>query len=169
MGNPHYHLGPKAFLQGGETILNTFIEVDPKNAETYLKNFDKVTRQINSFADNIRKKLSSARDKKFIEYHREFTYFFKEFNLHTVGAIEKVPGVPPSAGRLARVSIQSKKIKVSLALASISSPKKLTDKYQAMSKVPVARLPISIIEGKGPKNYFQLLNLITNIILKKAK
>ena len=48
-----------------------------------------------------------------MEYHKEFSYFFHEFKLKNIGAIEAVPGVPPSAGRLARVSIFAKNEKVS--------------------------------------------------------
>ncbi len=169
MGNPHYHLGPKAFIQGSETVLNTLINLDPKNAEYYLNNFEKLKKELGSLVVRIKKILEPVKDKKFIEYHREFTYFFTEFELDSIGAIEKVPGVPPSAGRLARVSIQGKQAKVALALASITSPKQLTDKFQEMSGIPVARLPISIAKEGNPKGYYELLMTIAKTISKKAK
>ena len=43
-GNPHFHLGPSSFLQGGKTILNTLIELDGKNAVFYLDNFSKLEK-----------------------------------------------------------------------------------------------------------------------------
>lgn len=169
LGNPHYQLGPKAFLQAGETVLNTLINVDTKNAELYLNNYERLKSRTKKVITRIQSILKPVKNKKFIEYHREFTYFFTEFGLNSIGAIEKVPGVPPSAGRLARVSIQARQTNVALALASLTSPKHLTDKFSELSKVPVARLPISILTERTPKDYYELLVFIAKSIVKQAK
>jgi len=169
MGNPHYHLGPDALLEGGETVLNTLITLDSKNATYYLGNYDKLKEEINKLKKKISKILEPLKSLNFMEYHREFTYFLKEFNLNNIGAIEAVPGVPPSAGRLARVSIQAKQAKVSLALASITAPKKLTDKFEEMSGIPISRVPISIAKSGSPSNYEELLILIAKSMVENAK
>ncbi|MGB0452994.1 MAG: metal ABC transporter substrate-binding protein [Bacteriovoracaceae bacterium] len=169
MGNPHYHLGPNAFLQGGETVLNTLINLDSENAEYYLKNFDNLKTSLDQLKKKISGLLSSVKSKSFMEYHREFTYFFSEFGLKNVGAIESVPGVPPSAGRLARVSIQAKQEKIAVAIAATTSPKNITDKFERMSGTPVARLPMSIVKERGPQNYEELLKTIAMAIINKSK
>ncbi len=169
MGNPHYHLGPDAFIQGGETVLNTLINLDSKNATYYLNNYQQLKKNIGKLKKKIGKLLLPAKDRNYMEYHREFTYFLKEFGLSHIGAIEAVPGVPPSAGRLARVSIQAKESQVAMALASTTSPKNLTDKFQEMSNTPVARLPLSIVKDGKPGNYEELLTTIAMAIVKKSK
>jgi len=168
MGNPHYHLGPDALLQGGETVLNTLITLDGSNAAHYLARFDKLKEELIQLKAKIAKILAPIKGQNFMEYHREFTYFTTEFGLNNIGAIEVVPGVPPSAGRLARVSIQAQDSKVALALASITSPQDLTNKFTEMSGVPVSRLPISIASSGGPSTYEELLVLIANSMVKNA-
>ena len=169
MGNPHYHLGPDAFIQGGETVLNTLINLDSKNATYYLRNYDQLKKNIGELKKKIEGLLLPVKERNYMEYHREFTYFLKEFGLRNLGAIEAVPGVPPSAGRLARVSIQAKESQVAMALASTTSPKNLTDKFQEMSHTPVARLPISIVRNSKPKDYEELLTMIAAAIVEKSK
>ncbi|MAW07541.1 MAG: metal ion ABC transporter substrate-binding protein [Halobacteriovoraceae bacterium] len=168
-GNPHYHLGPDALYQGGETILNTLINIDTKNASYYLKNYESLKVRLNKIKLNVSKILEPAKGMNLIEYHREFTYFFKEFGLNNQGAIEAVPGVPPSAGRLARVSIKARDSKVSLALATTTSPLKITNKFMEMSQVPVTRLPLSIASNGYPSNYEELLTNIAKSIVDNAK
>ena len=46
MGNPHYHLGPTALLQGAQTVLETLINVDTNNAEFYLNNFSTLEKNL---------------------------------------------------------------------------------------------------------------------------
>ena len=169
MGNPHYHLGPTALLQGAQTVLETLINIDTKNAEFYLNNFNTLEKNLKNLKKKISEILTPVKGLKLMEYHREFTYFFNEFNLNNIGAIEAVPGVPPSAGRLARVSIQAKGSNVSLALAALTSPEPLTTKFMEMSKVPVSRLPISISKKDGINNYEELLTQIAKSIVNKAK
>jgi len=159
-GNPHYHLGPDAFLQGGKTVLSTLMTVDGTNAAYYKKNFDELKIEIAVLKQKITQILSPIKNSRYMEYHKEFTYFFDAFGLKSSGTIESAPGVPPSAGRLARVSLEAKNAKVRVALAAKTSPKKLTQKFEALSNVPVARVPVSIVKRGKTRTYEGLLTSI---------
>ncbi len=169
MGNPHYHLGPNAFVQGGQTVFNILVSLDTKNTKYYQSNYKNLKENMKLLKIRVNKILSPLKGKSFMEYHKEFTYFLKEFGLKNIGAIEAVPGVPPSAGRLARVSIYAKQSKVSAVLAATNSPKNLTDKFAQMSNIKVARLPISITPSRGINSYEQLLKFIANTLVKITK
>ena len=101
-----------------------------------------------------------------MEYHREFTYFLKEYGLNNLGAVEKTPGVPPSAGRLARVSIQAKNQKVFAVLAAKTSPSGITKKFQEMSNITVIKVPLSILRHGSPSNYKDLQIHLAKQLLK---
>ena len=92
-----------------------------------------------------------------MQYHKEFSYFITEFKLNSEGSIEQVPGVPPSAGRLARVAAGSKDKKIDLVLASENSPKKILEKFTVMTEVPHISVPIGIRKDNDPKDYEALL------------
>jgi zinc/manganese transport system substrate-binding protein len=168
-GNPHYHLGPTYFLQAADSVLSVLIEVDSKNAEFYLKNLEKLSAEMNTLKKKVSSILKGKSSLKIMSYHREFSYFFKDFNLSSVGEIEETPGVPPSAGRIARVGLSAKREKVNLALATTTNPKKLLNKFNEISKVPVAIVPLSILKSGEPSNYNDLIITLAKAVAEKAK
>jgi zinc/manganese transport system substrate-binding protein len=167
-GNPHYHLGPSYFLQSADSILSVLIEVDSKNTEYYLKNLDLLTLEIKKLKAEVESILKTKQNLKIMSYHREFSYFFKDFGLTSIGEIEETPGVPPSAGRIARVSISAKRDKVNLVLATTTNPKKLLNKFNEISKVPVAIVPLSILKSQKKSNYENLIISLAKKIVEKA-
>lgn len=168
-GNPHYHLSPTSYLEAASTILEVLNNSDPNNSEHYLKNFDILSKELNGIKNQISKILNPLSGLKIMQYHKEFSYFINEFGLKESGSIEKVPGVPPSAGRLARVVIESKSNKVSLVVSSETSPQKTLEKFSAMSGIPTVSLPISIKKNKFPKDYKELLLGIASKIKETAE
>ena len=61
---------------------------------------------LKSLQKEIFELLKPVRQANFMQYHKEFSYFFEEYGIKSLGAVEAVPGVPPSAGRIARVSFK---------------------------------------------------------------
>ncbi|WP_127716764.1 metal ABC transporter substrate-binding protein [Halobacteriovorax sp. HLS] len=167
-GNPHYHLSPTAFLQGAQTILDTLITVDSKNAEYYLKQFEALESELNSIKKKVTQILEPVQKSNFLEYHREFTYFMNEYKLNNLGAVEKVPGVPPSAGRLARVSITAKNQNIYAVLATTTSPSGILKKFNEMSKIPVVKLPLSILDQSDLSSYGKHQEFIARKILQAS-
>ncbi len=159
-GNPHFHLGPNAFVQGGETVLQVLQGLDPDGTKYYLSNFEVLKKNMVALKKKVSAILEPVKNKKYMEYHKEFSYFFSEFGLSSVGTIEAAPGVPPSAGRLARVSVQARSKKVAAALAAKTSPRRLTKKFGSLSKVPVARVSVSIEKRGKIKTYESLMTHI---------
>jgi len=168
-GNPHYHLGPTFFLQAGETIMSVLMEVDSKGTETYLKNLDKLSYKMEILKKRVVEILKPKGGLNIISYHKEFSYFFKDFGLNSSGEIEETPGVPPSAGRIARVGLSAKRKKIHLALATTTNPKKILNKFKEISGVPVAVVPLSILKSGYPANYEQLILTLAKSIAEKSK
>jgi zinc/manganese transport system substrate-binding protein len=168
-GNPHYHLGPNSYLEGGNTVLNTLIELDASNTAFYVENFSKLEKKIKDIKKKVKKVIGPLEGKKLIQYHKEFSYFFKDYGIDVVGEIEEVPGVPPSAGRLAKVSISAKRNKVNLAIATETNPKKILGKFEEISGVPVLIVPHSLKKEGFPKDYEELQINMAKAIMEKLK
>ena len=155
-GNPHYHLSPKYFLQGASKVVDVLIENDSKGADIYLKNFEVLKRGMASLQKEVRSILKTSNKMSFMSYHKEFSYFVEEFKLNYVGEVEETPGVPPSAGRIARIGLYAKNKNVDLAIATKNNPEKIMKKFQEISGVPYKLVDISI-NDKGAKNYRELI------------
>jgi len=167
-GNPHYHLGPSFFLQAADSVFSTLIEVDSKNLEFYSNSFEALSKKINGIKNKVSNLLNGKSNLKIMSYHKEFSYFFKDFGLTGGNSIEETPGVPPSAGRIARVSLEAKRKKIDIVLATTTNPKKVLDKFNEISGVPVAIVPLSLRLDGSPKNYEELLVSLANKIIEKT-
>ena len=88
-----------------------------------------------------------------MEYHKEFSYFLLEYGLVNAGSLEDTPGVPPSAGRIAKVSLAAKSGGVFAALATGLAPKNVLRKFSESSGIPVVYLPLSIQTDKTFYDY----------------
>ena len=163
-GNPHYHLGPKFFLEAAEEIVDKLIEVDAENATYYLNNYDQLKKEFATLQTKIRSILKSKPNVKLMSYHKEFSYFVKEYGLNYIGEIEETPGVPPSAGRIARVSLLAKKKGATKALGAKTNPKAIMEKFKEISGVPYEMVDISI--NSRVKSYEDLMLSIAKAIVK---
>ncbi len=147
-GNPHFWLGPSFYLKASEVILNTYINVDAKNAEYYMKGYEKLTKKVNALLKENRASLNKAFKGKMpvaMEYHQEFAYFFNDYGLTSAGAIEELPGVPPSAARVVRAAMDAKNKKVSVVLAGLYAPKNILNRFAEISKLKVNVVSTSVL------------------------
>ena len=165
-GNPHFHLGPHAFLDGGRVVLNVLMGLDSTHTKTYIANFKNLEKELMQIKTKISKIVRPLKNKRIMQYHKEFTYFLQEFGLTSDGALEKVPGVPPSAAWLAHMTLRANKRGVVLLMASNTSPRKTIRKFQEDSKIPVAIMPISIVSKDGFRSYPDLLESMAKSIVK---
>jgi len=81
--NPHIWLSPAKLQLQAKVVLNTLIELDPKNKEIYLNNYIKY---INSLANLEKEGFSKIKQKAFITFHPAFYHFAKDFNLNEIGS-----------------------------------------------------------------------------------
>ena len=77
--------------------------LDQENEITYRKNLDQFVLNINDRLSNWKSRLNKISNKKVIVFHRTWIYLFAEFGINQLGAIEKLPGVPPTPMHLAKV------------------------------------------------------------------
>jgi zinc/manganese transport system substrate-binding protein len=167
-GNPHFHLAPTYFLQGANTVLDILISNDPKNAEFYLKNFSKLEKEVQQSKKYTASLFKDLKNKNFLQYHKEFSYFFKEYGLNELGALEETPGVPPSAGRLARLAVEMKGKSIKAVVATTNTPEKLLNKFKQMTNIPYIVVPLGMTTNKndGPQSFHELQMQIAKNILK---
>ena len=156
-GNPHYHLGPEQFRKAARGITQILINKDRDGASIYKKNLAQTLKHIDKVKHKISKLMKNNKKTKLMSYHREFSYFIDEFNLNYAGDIEETPGVPPSAGRIARSALLAKKNRVNVVLASTTNPKKILEKFKEISSVPYEQVATSIRTQGHPSNYEELL------------
>ena len=172
-GNPHFWLGPTYYYKASEIILNTLISVDPKNAEYYLKGYEKLKVKTDKILADNKAVLAKALGKDrplMMEYHQEFAYFFKDYGLQTAGAVEELPGVPPSAARVIKAALDAKSRKVKLVFAGLYAPKNILERFHELSQIPVAVVSTSVLADKKEwKDYETSQRSLIKTLIEKRK
>ena len=171
-GNPHFWLGPADLAQAAKSGLNTLIAVNPQRAEYYLKNyqnFKQTLTRIEKRVEAILAQLENRDELQFLEYHKELAYFFRAFGLVSRGALEEVPGVPPSAGRIARVAVDSKEHGVDLLIASTFYPRRHLERFQQISGISFLVHPVMMLDEGEFSDYEHLLVSLASEIVEKIK
>lgn len=168
-GNPHYNLGPSFYLQAARGVSEKLLVADPKNSGAYLANLQALEKELMVLKKRVQGKLAPLKGAKVMSYHKEFSYFFQDFGLIAAGEIEETPGVPPSAGRIARVALAAKRRGVRLVVHSHLNPKAVVARFSEISGVPSQGLFVSIQKEGKPGDYPALIEGIAEKILRAVK
>lgn len=159
-GNPHFWLSPKRLAQGSGKIAIVLADLRPELAETFMKNYEALQKELDAIwkenKDRLDQLIPDKNKPLFVQYHAEFTYFAADYGLNLYGNIEEKPGVPPSAGRLAKAALDAKAHGVKFAMAATFDPRHLLKRFEELSSIPVLIVPAAI-QLNGPlKTYPQL-------------
>ena len=105
--DPHLWLSLKNAKKGVRQICEALSKVDPENAEYYERNADGYIEKLDALDREIREKLETIKNKKFIALHPAWSYFCRDYDLEQV-PIEEA-GKEPGPKHLMRVIEIAKK------------------------------------------------------------
>lgn len=155
VGNPHIWTNPRMVAEFIPSIVMAFSKKDPKNADIYKKNGEKLVSDLKILDNECRNVVSSFREKKFLSQHAVWSYFAEEYGLHEAGNIEKSPGKEPSPAEIEELIKISREHNVSVIFTDAQfSPKAA----EAVSKD--GNLKIVVLDAIGStdnSNYFVLM------------
>lgn len=169
-GNPHFWLSPPHMIQASESIFNALVAKEHQSSEYFLENKNQLKKKLEKITEEVASIFSDfSKEIKISEYHKDFTYFFKTFGLTSGGPIEEVPGVPPSAGRIARVALGAKEDGTHMAIATMNHPKRHMERFSSISSLPFLRHPVMMRDSGEYSDYRHLLTSLATSIVKTLK
>ena len=165
-GNPHYYLSPTAMSAAASEITSLLSKVKPEHAKQFLTASELLKNKLLAIAQSNKEQLKSIDRSKplIIEYHKEFSYFFNEYELNSFGSIEEKPGVPPSAHRIGEIALAAKKAGVKIALATDYSPTKVLKRFSEISGIPFIQVPTMIQPGSKFDSYEKVQTYIAEAL-----
>jgi zinc/manganese transport system substrate-binding protein len=144
-GNPHFNLSPRALSQASEGLEKALLILRPEMKAQFEAGRKKFVAEMVDIEKATREILKDrASNRLVIEYHREFVYFFSLYGLTSAGSIEEKPGLSPSSGRLAEVSMSAKSRNVTIAIGGTFAPRQHMRRFSELSGVPFAIVPTMV-------------------------
>lgn len=101
--NPHIWLDPILAKKIAENIYEKIKSLDVKNKDYYYKNYKDLLRKLDELDKEIKIRLSKYKRKELIVYHPAWYYFFKRYNIKTLGVIEEGEGKEPSSKKVVEI------------------------------------------------------------------
>lgn len=167
-GNPHYYLSPSSMKDAASEIFEVLSKVAPEKKQAFAKRLEDLKAKLSSISKINKVKFKEIDRSKpwIIEYHREFSYFYQEYELSSFGSIEEKPGVEPSAGRIGQIAMDAKNAGVKVILATDYSPSHVLKRFSEISKIPVLVVPTMIQKGTDQNSYEKVQSFIVDGLLK---
>lgn len=113
--DPHVWLNPMLAITMARNISDALIAMDKANKDFYLKNFQKLTNDLQAFDKSAKESLAGLKNRKFVVYHPAWGYFAAHYDLEQI-SIER-NGKEPKIDEMASTikMIKDENIKVIFA------------------------------------------------------
>ena len=95
-GNPHFHLDPENILIVSKAIRDKLIDLNLSGKEVFTKRYKEFSEMWEKKMGEWKSALEKFSGKNVVQYHKNFDYFLKRFNMEQLGTLEPVPGIPPT-------------------------------------------------------------------------
>jgi zinc/manganese transport system substrate-binding protein len=172
-GNPHYYLSPTEMIKAAKKIKEVLTNTNPEKSTFFIVNFEKTRQRILELRNSLYTKFEDIHKfqknnpLKFsaIEYHREFGYFFKEYDIRSMGSLEAIPGVSPSISRINELAKEASRLGVWIGLNADYNRTKTTEKFTELSKISFINVPTMTQPDHGIKSYYELQEKIAEEVL----
>jgi zinc transport system substrate-binding protein len=157
--DPHLWLSPILASAIVDQVLSELIKIDPKQADIYNSNADKLKNRLKILLVTGQKKLNQMKDIPFLVYHDAWSHFATAFGLNISGAISLKPERSPGAKRISEIRklVMTSGTRCLFKEPQFDSPLVVTV-LQGHDDVLVLGLdPLGATLDPGPGLYFRLM------------
>jgi len=163
-GNPHIWLSPRIAEKGVDEICRALSEIDRAHAAAYQKNAAAYRGELEALDREIREKVSSFKEKRFVSQHAAWVYFARDYGLEQVGAIETTPGREPTPVEIKNLVALLRRIKAKAVFAEPQFSPKAAEVLAEECGIRVLTLSLM---GAPPKyDYIEMMRYNVDEIAK---
>lgn len=102
-GNPHIHLHPRNIARVADALAERLMDIDAANRATYETRLDNFLNRWSDAMEAWEERGLALAGMRLASHHLSFSYLVGWLDLEVVATLEPKPGVPPSAGQLAKI------------------------------------------------------------------
>ncbi len=160
-GNPHYVFDPHNIPILARAIKEKMCELNSRDCSFYNANLEDFLRRWDAKLKEWDEGFSKLRGLKVIQWHKTYNYLFKHYGIQTVGNLEPLPGIPPTARHLDNLVQSSKGQGVRYVILEGSKKNEMRTAQRVADSIgaKVVVLP-NDVGSEGVKNLFDLYDVI---------
>jgi zinc transport system substrate-binding protein len=151
--DPHIWLDPLLMGDIVGRVADALVDVDPANAEIYLREKSSIQERLSALAEKYRAALSGCSLTKLVTTHEAFGYLARAYKLTEVGLTGVTPEAEPSAAQIQRVRDAARRGEVGAVFYEDTDEGRRIGRSVA-ADVGVKALPLNTLESDpAPRDY----------------
>jgi zinc/manganese transport system substrate-binding protein len=168
-GNPHIQTNPHNILLVADALAARMAELDPDNAEKYIAALENFRGKWTSAMAGWEAKAAPLKGENIITYHKSWAYLQDWLGLNEVATLERVSGVPPTAGHLSGLVRQFSDGGASVIIYAPYQSDKSAEWLSEKTAIPYIMLPMSVGGTEKASNLYSLFDDIIDRLLSVQK
>jgi len=157
-GNPHVHLDPHNLAAIANALSKRLVEIDGENADYYRSMHQNFETRLAKAIQRWEQEGAVLKGLNLVTYHRDAAYLVNWLGMEMSMTIEPKPGIPPSAGHLAKLLSQLKTQPADLIVYMAYNDPKAPAWLSERTEIPVVELPYTVGGTKQAKDLFSLFD-----------
>ncbi len=162
-GNPHIQTDPRNILAVARALAERMSRVDQVNSDVYEQNLEQFITSWRAALERWEARARPLEGTRIITHHKSWVYLEKWLGLVEVANLEAIPGLPPTATHLSRLTHEFGDGGADVIIRSPYQDAKSSDWLSERIGVPAIVLPLTI---GGSEQATDLYSLFDDIIAR---
>lgn len=169
MGNPHVQTDPRNIAAVARALAARMSRIDPVNTEVYNTNLSGFLDRWERAIERWDERAEPLRGKRVITHHKSWVYLERWLGLEEVGNLEAIPGLPPTAAHLSRLTSEFKDGGVDVIIRSPYQDGKPALWLSERIGVEAVVLPLTVGGTEAATDLFALFEDILDRLLRAVR
>jgi len=168
-GNPHIQTNPHNIASVAVTLKARMAKLDPDNSIGYERNLKRFMDKWQAAITRWEAQAVSLRGRRVITHHKSWVYLERWLGLVEAANLEAIPGLPPTATHLSRLTTEFADGGADIIIRSPYQDAKASDWLSERIGVPAIVLPLTVGGTDGATDLFAMFDDILGRLLKAVE
>jgi len=157
-GNPHIQMNPHNIAAVARALGERLGRINPGNTATYENNLSKFLTRWEEALVRWEDAAMSLKGKQAITHHKSWVYLLNWLGIEESASLEAVPGIPPSAAHLSRLTTQFAGGGADLIIRAPYQHGKASEWLAERTGIPAIVLPLTVGGTSDATNLFTMFD-----------
>lgn len=168
-GNPHIQTNPHNIASVAVTLKARMAKLDPDKSMGYERNLKRFMDKWQAAITRWEAQAVSLRGRRVITHHKSWVYLERWLGLVEAANLEAIPGLPPTATHLSRLTTEFADGGADIIIRSPYQDAKASDWLSERIGVPAIVLPLTVGGTDGATDLFAMFDDILGRLLKAVE
>ena len=165
-GNPHIQTDPHNIAAVARALSERLAKIDQVNSGSYAKNLKHFITRWEQALSGWEDLAEPLRGKRAITHHKSWVYLLRWLGIEEVEHLEAIPGLPPTATHLAKLTTEFSSGGADVIIRSPYQHAKPSEWLSERAGIPAIILPLTVGGTEGATDLFALFDDILERLIE---